>query len=114
MEKIFVVKRVAETLWAAEDAMDEAVRHASALTGDIVQARKDLQTSHLLWDASLAKVAEAQAALAAARTAMMQAHDALYEVKLRLGVRQKLDFGTHPSVEEDHRISDVTSDRRVG
>lgn len=113
MEKIFVVKRVAETLWAAEDAMDEAVVHASALTSDIVQARKDLGTSHLLWDASLAKVAEAQAALAAARTAMMDAHHALYEVKLRLGVRQKLEGGGHPSVEEDHRVDDVPV-RRVG
>jgi hypothetical protein len=114
MEKIFVVKRVAETLWAAEDAMDEAVQHASALTGDIVQARKDLQTSHLLWDASLAKVAEAQAALAAARTAMMQAHDALYEVKLRLGIRQKLD-GPHWSVQEDHRAPETSEYvRRAG
>ena len=112
METIFVVKRVAETLWAAEDRMDDAVQQASALMGDIVQARKDLGTSHLLWDASLAKVAEATSALAAARTAMMEAHHALYEVKLRLGVRQKLDGG-HPSVEEDHRVADVPV-RRVG
>ena len=113
METIFVVKRVAETLWAAEDRMDDAVQQASALMGDIVQARKDLGTSHLLWDASLAKVAEATSALAAARTAMMEAHHALYEVKLRLGVRQKLDGSGHPSVEEDHRVSD-TPVRRVG
>ena len=42
----------------------------------------------------------------------MEAHHALYEVKLRLGVRQKLDGG-HPSVEEDHRVDD-TPVRRVG
>ncbi len=114
MEKIFVVKRVAESLWAAEDAMDETVQKASALMSDIVQARKDLGTSHLLWDASMGKVAEATSALAAARKAMMDAHHALYEVKLRLGVRQKLDWGGHPSVEEDHRVADVDVTRKFG
>jgi hypothetical protein len=44
---------------------------------------------------------------------MMDAHHALYEVKLRLGVRTKLDGPGHPSVEEDHRVDD-TPVRRVG
>jgi len=112
MEKIFVVKRVAETLWATEDSIDATMEQTSALMSDVVQARKDLGSSHLLFDASITKVAEAMSALAQARHAMMEAHHALYEVKLRLGVRQKLDGG-HPSVEEDHRVADVPV-RRVG
>jgi hypothetical protein len=115
MEKIFVVKRVAEKLWAAEGAIDETLEQTSALMSGIVEARKDLAISHIVVDPAIGKVAEAMSALAAARHAMIEAHHALFEAKLRIGVRTKLDGGTHPSLAEDHRVvMDVSSNRAVG
>ena len=114
MEKIFVVKRVAEKLWAAEDGIDATLEQASELMSSIVEARKDLAISHIVVDPAIGKVAEAMSALAAARHAMIEAHHALYETKLRIGVRQKLEGGTHPSLAEDHRIVDTPLDRAVG
>ena len=114
MEKIFVVKRVAEKLWAAEDGIDATLEQASMLMSSIVEARKDLGISHIVVDPAIGKVAEAMSALAAARHAVIEAHHALYEAKLRIGVRQKLDGGGHPSLVEDHRVPDMISDRAVG
>jgi hypothetical protein len=101
MEKVFVVKRVAEKLWAAEGAIDETIEQASALMSGIVEARRDLSVSHIVVDPAISKVAESMAALAQARRAMIEAHHALNEAKLRVGVRTKLD-GPHPSVDADH------------
>ena len=95
MEKIFVVKRVAEKLWASEEAIDGALESASVLMVDLVAARRDLEISHMITDAATNKIAEAMKAMADARTAMIDAHHALYEAKLRIGVRTKLDGGGH-------------------
>ena len=113
MEKIFVVKRVAEKLWAAENGIDATLEQAAELMSGIVEARKDLQISHIVVDPAIGKVAEAMSALAVARHAMIEAHHALNEAKLRIGVRTKLDGG-HPSLVEDHRVPDMISDRAVG
>jgi hypothetical protein len=113
MEKVFVVKRVAEQLWAAEGAIDETLEQTSTLMTGIVEARKDLAISHIVVDPAIGKVAEAMSALAAARHAMIEAHHALNEAKLRIGVRTKLE-GPHPSLIEDHRLPDLVSDRAVG
>ena len=114
MEKVFVVKRVAEQTWAAEGAIDETLTKASELMCGIVQARKDLEISHIVLDPAIAKVAESMAALAQARTAMIEAHHALYEVQLRIGVRTKAEGG-YWSVDADHEPRDAaTETRRVG
>lgn len=114
MEKIFVVKRVAEKLWASEEAIDGALESASILMGDLVAARRDLEVSHIVTDAATSKIAEAMKAMADARTAMIDAHHALNEAKLRIGVRTKLE-GPHPSIDADHETSSsVDGLRRAG
>ena len=111
MEKIFVVKRVAEKLWASENAIDAALESASLLMGDLITERRELDVSHVVTDAATAKIAEAMKAMADARTAMIGAHDALYEAKLRIGVRTKMDTSHNPwqNVQED-----VEMQRNVG
>ena len=99
MEKIFVVKKVAEQLWAAENAIDSAIADTARLMGGLVEARQDLQVSHIVTDAATGRIAESMAALAQARTAMVDAHHALYEAKLRIGVRTKLDGSGYPSLD---------------
>ena len=114
MEKIFVVKRVAEKLWASEEAIDGALESAAMLMGDLVAARRDLEVSHIVTDAATSKIAEAMKAMADARTALIDAHHALSEAKLRIGVRTKLD-GFHPSVDADHEPASSTGNlRRAG
>ena len=103
MDKVFVVKRVAEQLWATEEAIDDALARASGLMGGMIEARQELKVSALFGDAPTTKVAEAVKALADARHAMMEAHDALAEAKLRLGVRTRMDGVPKPiqNVETD-------------
>lgn len=111
MEKVFVVKKVAEKLWAAEDAIDATLTQASALMSGIVEARQELRISHIVVDPAVGKVAEAMSALAQARAAMIEAHHALNEAKLRIGVRTKLE-GYTPSTIEDHILPSEAGDHR--
>jgi 3-deoxy-D-arabino-heptulosonate 7-phosphate (DAHP) synthase len=98
MEKVFVVKRVAEKLWATEDAIDGAMVEASVLMSGLVEARRELKLATTVTDPATQKLVEAIKALADARAAMTAAHEELNEVQLRLGVRVKMDKLHPPSV----------------
>ena len=90
MEKIFVVKRVASKLHGSEAAIDAAMVQAAELMADLVQARKDLGLAATVGADATTKVMAAMAALSEARTAMVDAHAGLDEVRLRIGVRTKM------------------------
>lgn len=103
LEKIFVVKRVAEKLWKTEESVDAAMADASKLMGDMIESRKELGLSPVVTDAATQKVADAMRAIADARAALVAAHSELAELKLRIGVRTKMD-GAHklpPVVQDD-------------
>ena len=110
MEKIFVVKRVAEKLWSSEAAIDEAVTSTSVLMADYMKAGRELQLSPVVTEAASAKIAEAAKALAEARAAIVAAHNELTEVKLRIGVRTKMD-GFQKTIRPDEGEQ---AERRVG
>lgn len=90
MEKAFVVQRVARKLFATERSLDAAMTEAAELMADLLKARKDLNLSAVVGDAAPAKLVEAMAALAEARTAIVSVHNELNDVKLRIGVRTKM------------------------
>lgn len=90
MEKAFVAQRVANKLFATENAIDAAMLEASEMMAEILKARKELGVSAVVGDQASVKLVEAIAALGAARTAMVGAHGVLGETKLRLGIRTKL------------------------
>ncbi|MGZ8362839.1 MAG: hypothetical protein ACXW3D_03170 [Caulobacteraceae bacterium] len=113
MDKVFVIQGLAEKLWATENAMDAAIADASKLLAGIVEGREELQCSHIVVDAPMQKVSESIAKMAAARASLIEAHHAMAETKLRLGVRTKL-IGANPSVEEDHRSVASADLREVG
>ncbi len=96
MEKVFVVKRVGESVRASEESIDAALASASALMSDLITARHELGVSPIVTDAATGKIAQSMKALADARAAMVEAHHALYEAQLRIGVRTKLDGGHSP------------------
>jgi hypothetical protein len=111
MEKVFVVKRVANKLHGTEAAIDAAMVQAADLMADMVQARKDLRVSATVGSAATDKIMAALAALAEARTAMIEAHSELDQTRLRLGVRTKM-MGWDPkegSLETaDERLSEAS------
>ena len=92
MEKVFVAQRVAKKLYTTEAAVDGALSEAAELMNDIIQARKDLNVSAVFADEAQAKVIEAIKALGEARTAMVGVHNELAEVKLRMGIRTKMEY----------------------
>jgi hypothetical protein len=103
MDKVFVVKRVAEKVASTEAAIDASIEETAGLMSGIIEARRDLQVSHIVVDPAVTKVAAAMNALAEARQAMIEAHHALYEVQLRLGVRRTTMEGGVWSIDADHK-----------
>jgi len=90
VEKAFVVQRVARKLFATERALDATMTETAELMADLLKGRQDLNLSAVVGNTAPAKLVEAMAALAEARTAIVSVHNELNEVKLRIGVRTKM------------------------
>lgn len=90
VDKAFVAQRVASKLFATEKAIDAAMVEAAELLAGAVEARSQMKVSSVVGDGAQAKLVEAINALGAARTAMVEMHDELSDLKLRLGIRTKL------------------------
>jgi hypothetical protein len=92
MDRVTLMRGVAEKLFAAEGTIDGAITDTAALLSEMIEARKAAKVSTVVDAKANAKVIEAMAALSAARTAMADAHNEMNEVKLRLGVRTRMDL----------------------
>lgn len=90
VEKAFVAQRVANKLFATEAAVDAAMVETMEMIAELIQARKDLNLSATVGNGASAKLGDAVAALTAARTAVVEAHAELDEVRQRVGIRTKL------------------------
>ncbi len=90
MDKAFVAQRVATKLFSTEKAIDAAMVEAAELLAGAVEARSQLKMSAVAGDAAQAKLVEAISALGAARTAIVEMHGELNDLKLRMGMRTKL------------------------
>ncbi|HWU80706.1 MAG TPA: hypothetical protein VN158_11630 [Caulobacter sp.] len=100
MEKVFVVKRVADKLNATEAAVDAAMVQVAEMMAELVQTRKDLGLSATFAHGASVKVADAMQALTVARTAVVEAHGQLNESRLRLGIRTRMAGILCPEEEE--------------
>lgn len=102
MDKVTVVKGVVGKLYTTESSIDQAIADASQLIGEMIKARQELGLAAPMGDAAMQNLTTAVAALANARSAVVEAHSALDEVRLRLGVRTRM-AGVVPKagVEED-------------
>ena len=98
MDKQILMQGVATKLFAAESTIDSAIADTAALLSEMVEARKAARVSSTVDAKANAKVIEAMSALSAARTAMVEAHAEMNEVKLRLGVRTKMIGGYDKTV----------------
>ncbi|HET9161681.1 MAG TPA: hypothetical protein VFN88_13805 [Caulobacteraceae bacterium] len=101
MDKVELMKGVAAKLFASESSVDAALADTAALVSEMIEARVAAGVSSTVDVKAHAKVAEAMAALVAARTAMAEAHTEMNEVKLRLGVRTRMDGLTKPARAEE-------------
>ncbi len=95
MDKAIIAQRVATKLFATENAIDAAILEASQLLADFIEARKEVGFSAVLGTDAVSKISLSVSALAESRRAIVEAHNELNDVKLRLGVRTKM-FGTGP------------------
>jgi hypothetical protein len=79
--------KVAECLFAAERAIDTALARAAELNGNMVMARSDAKLSAVVVQDAFEVSASAFAALAKARSDIVETHKRLNETKNQLGLR---------------------------
>lgn len=105
MDKVFVAKGVADQLVASERAIEAALIETGQLTAKMLTARHEMNLGATVGSEELAKVATATQALEQARVAMAEAHAGLDEVRLRVGIRTKLNgaYKTSSRIEDDVR-----------
>lgn len=75
MEKALVAQKLANKLFATEAAVDSAMAEAMSLVAALVETRKELGLAATVGDKATAKVAEAIATLAEARSSIVEAQD---------------------------------------
>lgn len=86
-ERLSAAKKVADRLYAAETALDEAISRASELNAAIPAARVEAKVSALIAHEASENVADALAVLAKARGLLMTAHGNLDTAKDQMGLR---------------------------
>jgi hypothetical protein len=79
--------KVAESLFAAELAIDNALARAAELNGNLVTARTDARLSALVGQDAFEVSVSAFAALARARCDIVETHKRLSETKIQVGLR---------------------------
>jgi hypothetical protein len=90
MDKALIAQTVANKLFATEDAVDAAIIEATKLLSGVIEARHDMRLSAVVTDDLSVKVTAALSALTAAQSAVVDAHNEMAALKLRLGIRAKL------------------------
>jgi hypothetical protein len=90
VEKALIAQRVANRLFATENAVDAAILEATQLLAGMIEARQQIGFSAVLGSDAAAKVGASLNALTEARAAVVDAHNELAETKLRLGIRTKM------------------------
>jgi hypothetical protein len=79
--------KVAHSLFAAEEAIDAALARAAELNGALVTARSDAQLSAVVGHEAFEVAAAAFAALAKARSEIVETHRRLSETQVQIGLR---------------------------
>jgi hypothetical protein len=82
-----VAIKVAESLFAAEEAIDAALARTAELNSRMVTARSDANLSALVGQDAFEVSAAAFAALARARCDIVETHKRLSEAKIQVGLR---------------------------
>jgi hypothetical protein len=92
--------KVAESLFAAERAIDLALARAAELNGSMVEARSEAKLSAVVGQDAFEVSAAAFAALARARCDIVETHRRLDEAKIQIGLRTLAVGETKPPLAE--------------
>lgn len=79
--------KVAESLFAAEEAIDAALARVAELNGTLATARLEAKLSAVVGQDAFEGAASAFAALARARCDIVETHNRLSETKVQIGLR---------------------------
>ena len=114
MEKALVAQKLANKLFATEAAVDAAMEQTMTLISGVSEARRELGLAATVGNDVTAKLAEALAALADARTAVVHAHGQVADLKLRVGIRTKMiGIMDKPPEGATNPLADASRDRHV-
>ncbi|HEX8621024.1 MAG TPA: hypothetical protein VF718_03565 [Allosphingosinicella sp.] len=103
-ERRAAAMKVAESLFAAEEAIDAALARVAELNGTLATARIEAKLSAVVAQDAFEGAASAFAALARARYDIVETHNRLSEAKVQIGLRTVAigDQGKPPSAEGRH------------
>ena len=93
-----VAQRVADRLFAAENAIDVALTRAAELTAAMPQARAEARLPAMVGQAALDRASEAFSALVEARRQIVETHARLDEARAQMGLREVDTGDTEPKV----------------
>lgn len=79
--------KVAESLFAAEEAIDIALARTAELNGTLAIARTEAQLSAIVGQDAFETAASVFASLARARCEIVETHKRLHETKIQIGLR---------------------------
>jgi len=85
-------QKVADSLFAAEDAIDAALARAAELNRTLVAARNEARVSAIVGQDAFEVAATTFAALASARAGIVETHKRLSETQIQVGLRT-VSFG---------------------
>ncbi len=96
--------KVAESLFAAEEAIDAALARVAELNGTLATARMEAKLSAVVGQEAFQGAASAFAALARARCDIVETHNTLSETKVQIGLRTVSigDQGKPPMADTRH------------
>jgi hypothetical protein len=96
--------KVAESLFAAEEAIDVALARAAELNGVLVTARTQAELSAIVGQDAFEVAAATFAALAKARSEIVETHKRLSDTKIQVGLRTLAvgDPGKPPMAQDRH------------
>jgi hypothetical protein len=87
MEKVFHIQRIAAKIKGTESAIDEALAQAAELMIEMRAAQDGLELGTVVGDSSFAKLSQAIAELAQARTSVITTHKRLVKIYDLCGLR---------------------------
>ncbi len=86
-QRLNAAREIADQLFAAERAIDDAVAQVAALTACMPRARMEANIAANVGHAALERSANTMSALIEARREIIAAHEALAEAKDQVGLR---------------------------
>jgi hypothetical protein len=93
-----VAQKVADRLFAVENAIDIALTRAAELNAAMPQARSEARLPAMVGQAALDRASEAFLALVEARRRIVETHARLDETRTQMGLREVDTGDTEPKV----------------